>query len=196
MGRLLIVAAALIAAIVICGRCRSDTQTSAPAPTRTPRPAATAAPTSTPAPTATAAPAASFTVNSDAVNVRSGPGTSFGVLGSVQRGQIFRPSGRNPAGDWLTFDFNGQQGWIYAPLLLVTRADLIPVAANIPAPPPTPAPAAAPTQTPVPSDEGERLSGTCKELKARGLVPAGGWPRGHVNYTSRRDGDDDGWACE
>lgn len=104
MGRLLIVAAALIAAIVICGRCRSDTQTSAPAPTRTPRPAATAAPTSTPAPTA------SFTVNSDAVNVRSGPGTSFGVLGSVQRGQTFEPTGRNPAGDWLTFDFNGQQG--------------------------------------------------------------------------------------
>jgi len=196
MGRLFIVVAALLAAIVICGRCQSDTQTSAPAPTRTPRPAATAAPTSTPRPAATAAPAASFTVDRDVVNVRSGPGTSFGVLGSVQRGQIFRPTGRNPAGDWLTFDFNGQQGWIYAPLLLVTRADLIPVAANIPAPPPTPAPAAAPTQTPVPSNEDERLIGSCTSLKEQGLVPEGGWPADHVNYTPARDRDRDGWACE
>ncbi len=37
---------------------------------------------------------------------------------------------------------------------------------------------------------------SCTELKSRGQVPAGGWPRGHAMYTSRRDRDGDGWACE
>ena len=116
------------------------------APTSTPGPAvaaptytATPRPAATPRPTATAAPA--FTVDRDAVNVRAGPGTNYAVLGSVRRGQSFRPTGRNPAGDWLAFDFNGQPGWIFEPLVIVTRADAIAVAANIPAPPPTPVPA-------------------------------------------------------
>ena len=112
------------------------------APTSTPGPAV-AAPTYTPTPrpAATAIPAASFTVDRDAVNVRAGPGTNYAILGSVRRGQSFRPTGRNPAGDWLAFDFNGQPGWIFEPLVIVTRPDLIAVAAVIPAPPPTPVPA-------------------------------------------------------
>ena len=80
--------------------------------------------------------------------MRSGPGTNHAILGTVKRGQTFQPSGRNPAGDWLTFDFNGQQGWVYAPLMLVTRPDLIAVAANIPAPAPPPAPPNPPTAAP------------------------------------------------
>ena len=119
--------------------------------TRTPRPTVVAASTSTPRPRATATAAPAFTVDRDAVNVRAGPGTNYSILGSVQRGQSFHPTGRNPAGDWLTFDFNGQPGWVYAPLMLVTRADAIPVAAIIP-PTPAPLPTAPPAAPPANPD--------------------------------------------
>ena len=43
---------------------------------------------------------------------------------------------------------------------------------------------------------GYDTTSTCAALKARSIVPQDGWPRGHPMYTSRRDGDDNGWACE
>ena len=62
-------------------------------PTDTPVPPA---PTDTPTPEQTVA---RFTVKPDlqaqAVNVRSGPGTSFPPLGTIQRGQQFEISGKN-----------------------------------------------------------------------------------------------------
>ena len=163
---------ALLIALVLLLRARNGTSTPtrtvAPtrhtarrSTTRTPRQTAAAQPTSTPRPRAIATAAASFTVDRDAVNVRAGPGTNFFILGSVQRGQTFQPSGRNPAGDWLKFDFNGKPGWVYAPLMLVTRPDLIAVASNISAPPPTPvppptAPPNPPTAAP-PANPGENI---------------------------------------
>ena len=77
-------------------------------------------------PTATAV-SASFTVNRETVNVRAGPGTNYGVLGKVERGDTFAQSGRNQAGDWLRFRFEGREGWVYAPLLIVENDDAIPV---------------------------------------------------------------------
>lgn len=113
-------------------------------PTDTPVPPA---PTDTPTPERTVA---RFTVKSDlqapAVNVRSGPSTSFPPLGTVQRGQQFDINGKNVEGTWYAFTFNGRQGWVYMGLVNVENPQLIALAQNIPATPVPPPP----TSTPVP----------------------------------------------
>ena len=93
-----------------------------------------------------------FTVNSDQVNVRTGPGTVFSIIGTVKQGDRFDIGGRNGDGDWLEFCcVNGQRGWIYAPILVLSHdISTIPISANIPAVPTasyTPVP---PTATPAP----------------------------------------------
>ena len=146
------------------------TNTPVPRATNTPMPRATntpVPPTDTPVPP-TAAPVSvpHFTVNGAQVNVRSGPGTVFAIIGTVQQGDRFDIGGRNAAGDWLEFCcVNGQRGWIYAPLLVLSvDISTIPVSASIPAVPtatntpvpPTPAPPTAqpaqPTQPPSSND--------------------------------------------
>ena len=119
-----------------------------------PAPAATQSsapqPTDTPAPTATPVPnVARFTVKTDLtaanVNVRTGPSTAFGIIGTIARGAQFDISGRNVENTWYQFCcVGGQTGWIFSALVNVENANLITVAANIPA---TPVP---PTATPVP----------------------------------------------
>ena len=123
--------------------------TSTRGPTSTPRSASAASATNTPAP----APTPHFIVNRERVNVRTGPGDAFSIIGTVAQGDRFDIGARNPsnslASTWLEFCcVNDQQGWIYAPLLIVSHEiSEIPVAANIPTPPsPTP------TNTPVPAE--------------------------------------------
>ena len=77
--------------------------TAAP-PTETPAP-----PTPEPSPTPKSA---SFTVASTTVNVRGGPGTNYDVLGRLQQGQTYPVTGKNAAGDWWQFDYNGRSGWV------------------------------------------------------------------------------------
>ena len=137
------------------------TNTAVP-PTNTPVP-----PTNTPVPpTNTPVSVPHFTVNSDQVNVRTGPGTAFSIIGTVEQGGRFDIGGRNGAGDWLEFCcVNEQRGWIYAPLLVLSHdISTISISANIPAVPtatntpvpPTPAPPTAqpaqPTQPPSSND--------------------------------------------
>lgn len=118
-----------------------------PAPAATQQPAA---PADTPAPTATPEPVvARFTVKTDLtaanVNVRTGPSTAFGIIGTIARGAQFEISGRNVENTWYQFCcVGGQTGWIFASLVNVENAHLITLAQNIPA---TPVP---PTATPVP----------------------------------------------
>ena len=87
-------------------------------PTDTPVP-----PTDTPVPpTNTPVSVPHFTVNSDQVNVRTGPGTAFSIIGTVEQGGRFDIGGRNDAGDWLEFCcVNGQRGWIYAQLVILSH---------------------------------------------------------------------------
>ena len=207
-----------------------------PVPTRTPRPSRTpygraadleraaaaikeAAPTG--AATATRAPVPKITVKNSNMNVRSGPGTNYSIIGTAPIGSEHRIVGTNVTRDWWKIALGTGQGrtrsgWIYAPLVTATGADKVRIIANIPTPPPptatrppatakpppstaTPVPQiATPTVTPstVPVPGETRLGGSCKSLKEAGLVPEGGWPRGHVNYNRNRDRDDDGWACE
>jgi hypothetical protein len=125
-------------------------------PTATPVPPTPEPPTPvppTPAPPTPERP--TFTVVNATVNVRSGPGTNYAVVGQVRQGQQFEITGKNPAGDWWQFTFNGQPAWIIGRLVSTNAAGSVQVAANIPAPPPTPrpqpTPRPAPTQPPAPS---------------------------------------------
>jgi hypothetical protein len=49
------------------------------------------------------------------INVRGGPGTSYGVVGSFQTGQQETAVGRNSAGSWVQLE----SGWVFAQLVSV-----------------------------------------------------------------------------
>jgi uncharacterized protein YraI len=70
------------------------------------------------------------------INVRSGPGTVYSVLGEASTGQQFAILGKSQDEEWWQIDFEGQTGWIYAPNVTATNAENVQVAAVIPAPPP------------------------------------------------------------
>ena len=129
-------------------------QPQAPQATDTPRP------TDTPVPTA-----ARFTVKTDLtainVNVRTGPSTAFGIIGTIARGAQFDISGRNVENTWYQFCcVGGQTGWIFSALLNVENANLITVAQNIPATPVPPTP----TRPHRPAHTGAR-AGPCRPLR-------------------------------
>ena len=138
-------------ALLACGGEEPSSEQPVPAAINTPVP-----PTNTPVPpTDTPVSVPHFTVNSDQVNVRTGPGTVFSIIGTVEQGDRFDIGGRNGAGDWLEFCcVNGQRGWIYAPLLVLSHdISTISISANIPAVPtatntPVPATPAPPTAQP------------------------------------------------
>ena len=113
-------------------------------------PTATSTRRATPGLPDTPVPAPHFIVNREQVNVRGGPGTAFSIVGVVEQGARFDIIGRNEDGSWLEFCcVNGQRGWIYAQILIVSEElASIALAANIPDPPPTATPQP-PTATPV-----------------------------------------------
>ena len=73
----------------------------------------------TPAPPS-ATPEPMIEVNS-LINVREGPGTTFGVIGTASAGQRFPVTGKNPAGDWWRISYNGQTGWVFGNLVKVVN---------------------------------------------------------------------------
>jgi hypothetical protein len=83
--------------------------------------------------------------SSDQVNVRSGPGTQYTLVGILIAGQQVPGLGRSPGGDWIQIAYAGVPGgiaWVYAPYV-----DFI---GNLPIvePPPTPTPLTTPTVDP------------------------------------------------
>lgn len=93
-------------------------------PTETPTPPPTNTPTITPTPTATPA---ALIVNRTA-NVRSGPGTSFEIIGQVQQGDTVEAVGKSEAGDWLLLQNNE---WI-ATFLVNDAPETLPVVTPAP----------------------------------------------------------------
>jgi len=127
----------------------TDTPTLEPTPTDTPLP-----PTPTPIPPTPTPEPAFVIVLQDKVNVRSGPGTGYPVVGQVARNTRLEIVARNPQGDWWQVCcYQGQQVWIVARLVQTQGSTAaVQVAANIPAPPPpTPTPRRLPTPTPLPT---------------------------------------------
>jgi len=128
----------------------------------------TAATTTAPVTAPVAAPVAgapavtsSLKIETDIINVRSGPDTSFGLVGTANLGERFEIKGRNADGSWyLICCVNGQQGWVNSELTdedneelaPVVEAPAVPTAAPVAQAPAAQAPAPAePTATPQPA---------------------------------------------
>ncbi len=77
-----------------------------------------------------------FVTSNYLVNVRSGPGRSFAILGQVRPGEELDVTGRVDDGTWVQVNFNGQMGWVSANLFDatgdLTTAALVEVAADAP----------------------------------------------------------------
>jgi len=137
--------------------------TPTPLPTRTftftPRPPATntpVPPTPTPVPptataTATVPPKPQGIVNIQDLNFRAGPGTNFGVLGTLAKGTKLEVRTRLADNGWVRVCcYNNQEGWVAPQYLdLSTPLEKVPVDTAVP-PTPTPRPIP-PTNTPRPT---------------------------------------------
>ncbi len=122
-----------------------------PAPAETAATAPTSAATASPASDTTAAGQVTAQVNAEGVrlNVRSGPGASYRVVGKAADGETLTAVGRNDAGDWVRVaraDLPGGEGWVAAAFVVLDQpVDVLPVVAADAAPAATPAAPAAST---------------------------------------------------
>lgn len=57
-----------------------------------------------------------LSISAAEVNIRTGPGTNYSLLGTSPQQTLLWLIGRNAAGDWYCVNFNGRNGWVYAPL--------------------------------------------------------------------------------
>jgi hypothetical protein len=111
-------------------------------PTATPTSTATATSVPTPSPI----PGNRAHVVGGIVNVRSGPGVTYAIIGTAAGGDTVLVLGQNPAGDWLqVYLTDGRVVWIARSLTDCRGTAPVGYA---PTPPPPPPPA--PTRTPVP----------------------------------------------
>jgi hypothetical protein len=85
------------------------------------------------------------TGDQEQINVRSGPGTDYALVGNLLAGQQATAVGRSPGGDWVEIAFPAGPGglaWVYS--YLVTLSGSLPVVE----PPPTPTLLVTPTIDP------------------------------------------------
>lgn len=135
-------AAALLAADASPTASVTPLVTAAPA-TLTPVPEPAAATPTAALADASATPGAVALVTGAAVNLRSGPGTGFEVLGQASQGQRYPVLARNAAGDWWQIDVDGLAAWISAGLASLQGDPAALPLAQVDGPPPA---AGAPVQ--------------------------------------------------
>ena len=71
-------------------------------------------------------------IEGDAVNVRSGPDTTFALVGAATQGQTFNLLAKNAQGDWWQVCcINDQPGWIFGELARVENAETVAVASLV-----------------------------------------------------------------
>lgn len=83
----------------------------------------------------------------DHINVRSGPGTEYPLVGVLVGGEKVSAKGRSVAGLWIQVVYPGVEGglaWVYAPYVTLYEAAELPIVE----PPPTPTPRTTPTIDP------------------------------------------------
>jgi len=95
-------------------------QDTTPTPMPSASPAASATPEATPMPLA--ATTGLFVTTQFRVNVRSGPGTEYTILGKLTPADSLDITGQNADATWLRVNFNGQEGWVFADVVEVTGA--------------------------------------------------------------------------
>lgn len=133
------------------------TPSPSPTPTQTgeasPTPTPTATPTSTPTtpppglPTSTPILIPQVTSSTD-LNVRSGPGVNYPVMGLLRAGQTAEATGRSASGGWWQIRVPGGFGWISARYVVNQNTGNLPIVYVSAPAAPTAMPA--PTSTPVP----------------------------------------------
>jgi hypothetical protein len=105
-----------------------------------------------------------------AVNIRSGPGTDYPVIGGLQPGNDIPVLGQDSGGNWLVIAYASGQGWV-AKIVVTVNGDTagLPVVAAPPAPPTAVPPTAAPTSAPVnpPPASSHGIVGTLNLCDAR-----------------------------
>ena len=69
------------------------------------------------------------------MNVRSGPGTNYVIIGTASPGQSFSVTGKNPANSWWKIAYNGHVGWVFGDLVTAINTRNVRIAGNIPTPP-------------------------------------------------------------
>ncbi|MBX3061527.1 MAG: ABC transporter substrate-binding protein [Anaerolineae bacterium] len=112
----------------------------------TPTPTVTNTATNTPTATATLD-GVYATVTGTTLNVRSGPGMNYNIVGKLKRGDVVRVIGALPDFSWLLIPFEGGQAWILAQFVTISGdRSTVPIIAV----PPTPS---GPTATVPPTGE-------------------------------------------
>jgi TolB protein len=142
----------------------TDTPTVAPTPTLLKAPTATPVPpepTTTPTPSAIPTPSrVEGKVTAYGLNVRTGPGTAYPIVGGLSLGDVVEVVGKNATETWLQITYNGQEGWVAA-----AYADLTGSLTEVPevsAPPPPPLrPTPMPTSPPTPELTGKLVFQVC-----------------------------------
>jgi uncharacterized protein YgiM (DUF1202 family) len=84
-----------------------------------------------------------LTVTSPTLNVRSGPSTGNGIIGTLQCGQKVMADAKTSDGAWYRISFNGQNAFVFAQFAVPGGT----CSTGAPAAAPAPAPAAAPAAT-------------------------------------------------
>jgi hypothetical protein len=146
----------------------TDTPTVTPEPTDEPTQPPTATPTMRPSPTKTPRPSPTPTSPPDAIvarenlNMRSGPGTEFEVLMTLEQGDELEIIGTTSDQTWLNVRHDTRSGWVVASCCMVNKAlsqalvvATVPVATQAPAPtsPPQPTNPPQPTSPPAPATQ-------------------------------------------
>ncbi len=150
-------------------------------PASTPGTPPPTAPQVTPTPTPTATPEGVWgTVNSFRLNVRSGPGMNYEVLGQFAVDDVLYPVGANADLTWLVVPFRGANAWVAAYLVDI-HGNLNDLPIITPPPSPTPAPTETPTVLPFAD-----LRPVTAIIDP--LVPTSGQPF-NVQVTIRNDGN-------
>jgi heat shock protein HslJ len=86
------------------------------------------------------------------LNIRSGPGTNFPVVGFARYGDEGEITGRSADGRWWVTPLRGgANGWASADWVIASNADDVPVVEAPPPPPVPPTPTRRPTTVPAPS---------------------------------------------
>ncbi len=112
---------------------QSSESSSTPVPdVPTPPPTAT----STPLPTSTPTPIPTGLVSVEVLNIRTGPDTTYGVIGQLKKNDRLELLARNEVGTWLQVRTeDGREGWVFAEYVYTTvNIITLQVATEIPPP--------------------------------------------------------------
>lgn len=88
------------------------------------------------------------------VNIRSGPGTNYPVIGSLDANAPVKIAGRNQDASWWQIELSGSTGWVAGSVVSASNADSVAVVEG--PPPPAPVPVAQPAAAAAPPPEPEK----------------------------------------